>query len=93
MSIHNQAVEAANGYLAQVDPYRPNYENVQQFLRGPLMALTVNNVLPASNPSSAVASLPVKEEEEEKKGGDWRDYLESTKESNEKVQEVTTLPG
>ena len=78
MSVKNQVHDAASWYFSHVDPFSPNYENVQRYLRGPLIALTVNHVLPDS-PTSKVASMP-KEAEEEKKssnGGDWRDYLNS----------------
>jgi hypothetical protein len=59
-----------------VDPQCPNYENVQRFLRGPLIALTVNHVLPHL-PTSNVASKPKADVEEKtsRSGGDWRDFL------------------
>ena len=83
MSVKNQVHDAASWYFSHVDPLSPNYENVQRYLRGPLIALTVNHVLPDS-PTSKVASMP-KEAEEEKKssnGGDWRDYLNSDEVAN-----------
>lgn len=85
MNVRNQAQDAASWYFAHVDPFVPNYENVQRYLRGPLIALTVNNVLPSTSmATSKVAAMPAsaaREEEEEKKSGsnceDWRDYLAS----------------
>jgi hypothetical protein len=83
MNVRNQVQDAASWYFTHVDPSIPNYENVQRYLRGPLIALTINNVLPAtSTTTSKVASMPqvAREEEEEKKSGsnnDWRDYLTS----------------
>jgi hypothetical protein len=78
MTVKSQAQDAVTWYLTHVDPQSPNYENVQRYLRGPLIALTVNHVLPYS-PTSKVASIPKESEEEKKSGnsGDWRDYLAS----------------
>jgi len=84
MNVKSQVQEAATWYFSHIDDLSPNYENVQRFLRGPLIALTVNHVLPAMSAlhdRSKVASMPpeAKEEEEKKSGSnnDWRDYLTS----------------
>lgn len=40
MDIRLQAQLAASWYFTQLDPYSPNHENIQQYLRAPLIALT-----------------------------------------------------
>jgi hypothetical protein len=76
MNVKSQVQDAASWYFSHVDPQCPNYENVQRFLRGPLIALTVNHVLPHL-PTSNVASKPKADVEEKtsRSGGDWRDFL------------------
>mmetsp|Transcript_7429 Transcript_7429/g.17810 ORF Transcript_7429/g.17810 Transcript_7429/m.17810 type:complete len:666 (-) Transcript_7429:40-2037(-) len=67
-----QAQDAVGLYFSQLDPYSPNDENMKNFLKGPLLAITLScfNAAPE-------LSLNVKEEieEEKKNSSSWRDYL------------------
>lgn len=74
MNVKSQVQDAVEWYFSHVDPLSRNYENVQRYLRGPLVALTVNHVLP-HNPTSEVASMPREEEKKSGNNNDWRDYL------------------
>jgi len=89
MNVKSQVQDAASWYYSHVDPLIPNYENVQRYLRGPLIALTVSNILSdsldrssSSGKSDSIRPTPSRaaEVEEEKKSShnDWRDYLLSS---------------
>lgn len=83
MNVRSQVQDAASWYFSHVDTLSPNYENVQRYLRGPLIALTVNNVLPTTSVSSTnVASIPLTTQEDQNKSeanSDWRAYLSPSK--------------
>lgn len=72
-----QAQDAVELYFSHLDPYSPNDENMKNFFKGPLLAITLNCL-------KGIPELPpnIKEDmEEEKKspnvGPSWRDYLPS----------------
>ncbi|KAL3944935.1 MAG: hypothetical protein SGBAC_000969 [Bacillariaceae sp.] len=67
-----QAQDAAGLYFSHLDPYSANDENMKTFLKGPLLAVTLNclNKAPELPPN-----FNKETEEEKKNASSWRDYL------------------
>ena len=86
MSARSLAQEAASWYLSHIDPCAPNAENVKEYLRGPVLALTLKVLQSPEAPATGLeiedeAACPV--EEEKKSSGEvsespWRKYLHRT---------------
>lgn len=75
MAVRAQAHDAAGLYFSQLDPYCPNDDNIRGFLKGPLLAVTLNAL---KGPSFDTTPAPGRGEEEKKSSGagDWREYLQ-----------------
>eukprot|EP00934_Nitzschia_sp_Nitz4_P005663 Nitzschia sp. Nitz4//scaffold178_size73299//70555//72588//NITZ4_005723-RA/size73299-processed-gene-0.35-mRNA-1//1//CDS//3329539194//5653//frame0 len=57
-SIRSVAQDVGSWYFVHLDSFTPNQDNVERFLRGPLMALTVTIVLPELTPMQRRPKAP-----------------------------------
>jgi hypothetical protein len=70
------AQDAAGWYFSNIDPHSSNESNIQQYLRTPVVALTVKTMQQSKPAPPVVANNEVQEEKKQFSGGDWRDYLQ-----------------
>lgn len=81
MNPRNVARDAAGWYFSRIDPCASNESNIHNFLRTPLVALTIKAIQSSTldqNVPDALADLPHEVNEEKKSAGGgevWREYL------------------
>lgn len=72
-----QAQDAASWYFSHVDPMKANHDNIRRYLRGPLLAVTVNALdsVPLDRTGGGAVGNEVIEEEKKACDHSWREYL------------------
>eukprot|EP00535_Pseudo-nitzschia_heimii_P001221 CAMPEP_0197177036 /NCGR_PEP_ID=MMETSP1423-20130617/2781_1 /TAXON_ID=476441 /ORGANISM="Pseudo-nitzschia heimii, Strain UNC1101" /LENGTH=720 /DNA_ID=CAMNT_0042626515 /DNA_START=64 /DNA_END=2222 /DNA_ORIENTATION=- len=72
------AQDAARWYFSHLDPFDSNESNIHNYLRRPLVALTVKTL--QKEPENGENNAPA---DKTGKGGDWRDYIEDGGDNND----------
>jgi hypothetical protein len=78
--VRAQAQDAAGLYFSHLDPYCPNDDNIRNYLKGPLLAVTLNALNGSSFDTNAAPGRG--EEEKKSNAGDWREYLQPVASEN-----------